>query len=309
MNLLYNLTRNKLNQNYINKLTQLLYDCKSTKNYSLKRINLDKAVYKFDKNNELYITLPNFNYKNKSITYDNNNINTINNKNCSIQNFTENGSNFLTNDTNYNISYINPNLPKKKDNKKKLTLTDIYGKREKEQLEKTIKALLLNEDLEMPKRAEKLIFNELNRKYKFEGSQNKKRYISQPKLFSKRYDINTEIKANKNPKLIFPQINSDNKFIDYLNIIKTKTSELNSIKQKKSKIYLSPLFFLGKNRDSYLNNINYNSYRKFSNDKNNKNYKNIREENHKYLKIMGKDIHNLNIINNENKFIIDSKTT
>ena len=309
MNLLYNLTRNKLNQDYINKLTQLLYDCKSTKNYSLKRINLDKAVYKFDKNNELYITLPNFNYKNKSITYDNNS-NTINNKNCSIQNFTENGSNFLTNDTNYNISYINPNLPKKEDNKKKLTLKDIYGKREKEQLEKTIKTLLLNEDLEMPKRAEKQIFNELNKKYKFEGSQNKKRYISQPRLFSKRYDINTEsIKVNKNPKLIFPQINSDNKFIDYLNIIKTKTSELNSIKQKKSKIYLSPLFFLGKNRDNYLNNINYNSYRKFSIDKKNKNFKNISEENHKYLKIMGKDIHNLNIINNENKFIIDSETT
>ena len=303
MNLLYNLTRNKLNPEYINKLTQLLYDCKSTKNYSLKRINLDKAIYKYDKNNELYITLPNFNYKNKSVTYDNNS-NRIKNKNNSIQNYTENGSNFLTNDTNYNISYINPNIPKN-ENKKKLTLKDIYGNREKEELDKTIKKLLLNEDLEMPKKAEKQIFNQLNKKYKFEGSQNKKRYVSQTKLFSKRYDTDTEsIKVNKNINYIFPQINRQNKFVDYLKIIKNKTNELNSIKQKKSKSYLSPLFFLGKNRDNYLNNIKYISYRKFSNDKNLKNSEKISEENHKYLKKMGDDIDNLNIINNENKDIL-----
>lgn len=303
MNLLYNLTRNKLNPEYINKLTQLLYDCKSTKNYSLKRINLDKAIYKYDKNNELYITLPNFNYKNKSVTYDNNS-NRIKNKNNSIQNYTENGSNFLTNDTNYNISYINPNIPKN-ENKKKLTLKDLYGNREKEELDKTIKKLLLNEDLEMPKKAEKQIFNQLNKKYKFEGSQNKKRYVSQTKLFSKRYDTDTEsIKVNKNINYIFPQINRQNKFVDYLKIIKNKTNELNSIKQKKSKSYLSPLFFLGKNRDNYLNNIKYISYRKFSNDKNLKNSEKISEENHKYLKKMGDDIDNLNIINNENKDIL-----
>ena len=303
MNLLYNLTRNKLNPEYINKLTQLLYDCKSTKNYSLKRINLDKAIYKYDKNNELYITLPNFNYKNKSVTYDNNS-NKIKNKNNSIQNYTENGSNFLTNDTNYNISYINPNIPKN-ENKKKLTLKDLYGNREKEELDKTIKKLLLNEDLEMPKKAEKQIFNQLNKKYKFEGSQNKKRYVSQTKLFSKRYDTDTEsIKVNKNINYIFPQINRQNKFVDYLKIIKNKTNELNSIKQKKSKSYLSPLFFLGKNRDNYLNNIKYISYRKFSNDKNLKNSEKISEENHKYLKKMGDDIDNLNIINNENKDIL-----
>lgn len=303
MNLLYNLTRNKLNPDYINKLTQLLYDCKSTKNYSLKRINLDKAIYKYDKNNELYITLPNFNYKNKSVTYDNNS-NRIKNKNNSIQNYTENGSNFLTNDTNYNISYINPNIPKN-ENKKKLTLKDLYGNREKEELDKTIKKLLLNEDLEMPKKAEKQIFNQLNMKYKFEGSQNKKRYVSQTKLFSKRYDTDTEsIKVNKNINYIFPQINRQNKFVDYLKIIKNKTNELNSIKQKKSKSYLSPLFFLGKNRDNYLNNIKYISYRKFSNDKNLKNSEKISEENHKYLKKMGDDIDNLNIINNENKDIL-----
>ena len=34
-------------------------------------MNLDKPIYKYNKNNELYITLSNFNYKNKSITYNN----------------------------------------------------------------------------------------------------------------------------------------------------------------------------------------------------------------------------------------------
>jgi len=296
MNLLYNLTRNKLNQDYINKLTQLLYDCKSIKNYSLKRINLDKAIYKFNKNNELYITLPNFNFKNKSTAYDT----SINNKNSSIHNYTENGSNFLTNDTNYNISYNNPNMPKKEENKKKLNLNDIFGQREEEQLNKTIKKLLLNEDLDMPKKAQKQIFNLLNMKYKFEGSEDKKRYISQQK------SLHTESnRINKNANLVFPQIKND-KFLDSLEILKNKTNELNFIKNKKYKNYLSPIFFLGKNRAKYLNNIKYISYNKLNNGKSFKGFKNISEDNQKYLKIMGNDVHTLNKINNENKDIIES---
>ena len=296
MNLLYNLTRNKLNQDYINKLTQLLYDCKSIKNYSLKRINLDKAIYKFNKNNELYITLPNFNFKNKSTAYDT----SINNKNNSIHNYTENGSNYLTNDTNYNISYNNPNMPKKEENKKKLNLNEIFGQREEEQLNKTIKKLLLNEDLDMPKKAQKQIFNLLNTKYKFEGSEDKKRYISQQK------SLHTESnRINRNANLVFPQIKND-KFLDSLEILKNKTNELNFIKNKKYKNYLSPIFFLGKNRAKYLNNIKYISYNKLNNGKSFKGLKNISEDNQKYLKIMGNDVHILNKINNENKDIIES---
>ena len=313
MNLLYNLTRNRLNQDYINKLSQLLYDCKSIKNYSQKRINLDKAVYKYDKNNQLYITLPDFNYKSKSVNYDN----SLNNKNSSIHNYTENGSNYLTNDTNYNISYNNQNNLKNEDNKKiKLNLNDIYGEREKELLDKNIKKLLLNEDMEMPQKTKKLIFNQLKAKYNFEGSKNTKRYISQPKLFQIRYDseadtnkINKKIKLNS-PKLIFPDINNNkNKFIDYLDILKTKTNELNSIKNTHIKNYLSPIFFLGNNRKNYMKTIKYKSYRKFSNEKKINNFENISKENHKFLNIMGKDIHTLKEINNENKDIIYSKNS
>ena len=305
MNILYNLTKNKLNQDYINKLTQLLYDCKSVKNYSLKRMNLDKAIYKYNKNNELYITLPNFNFKNKPITYNN----SINNKNISIHNFTENGSNFLTNDTNYNISYNNSNIPKKeKNNKNKLTLDDIYGQREREKLDKTLKKILLNEDLEISKNTQKLIFNDLRMKYKFEGSDNKKKYFSHSKIFPKRIKTDTEtIKLNKKCHLIFPQITNNNKYLDYLNILKNKTDELNSIKQKRYKSYFSPLFFLGKNNENFMNNIKYTSLRKLSDEKNKK-YENISKENKKYLKIMGNNINTLNSINNENKDIIGSSS-
>ena len=292
MDLLYNLTKNKLNQDYINKLSQLLYDCKSVKNYSYKRINLDKAIYKYNKNNELYITLPNFNFKNKSVTYDN----SINNKNSSIQHFTENGSNYLTNDTNYNISYNNPNITKKEENKKKLNLNDIFGKREEEQLNKTIKKLLLNENLDISKKTQKLIFDQLNMKYKFEGSEN----------ISHKIVPTESTKINKNVNLIFPQIDN-NQFPDYLDILKTKTNELNYIKHKKYKKYLSPIFFLGKNRAKYLNTIKYKSYNKLNRGKSFKVFKNISEDNQKYLKIMGNNIHTLNEINNGNKDIINSQ--
>ena len=300
INLLYSLTHNKLNQEYINKLTQLLYDCKSTKNYSLKRINLDKAIYKFDKNNELYITLPNFNYKNRSITYDN--------KNSSIHNYTENGSNYLTNDTNYNISNYNQVNHDKDTNKNKLNLNDIFGRHEEEKLNRTIKKLLLNEDMEISKKTQKQIFNQLNMKYKFEGFlPNKRQYVSQQKLINKKIPTkecdNETIKVNKVTHYIFPQINN-NKYLDYLNVLKTKTNELNIIKKRKYKNYLSPIFFLGKNKANYLNNIKYTSYRKLSNGKEKKDFKTINQENEKYLKIMGNDINTLNEINNENKDII-----
>ena len=156
------------------------------------------------------------------------------------------------------------------------------------------------------KKTQTLIFNELRTKYKFEGSDNKKKYISHPKIFPKRINTDTEtIKVNKNSHLIFPQINNNYKNLDYLNILKTKTDELNSIKQKRYKNYLSPVFFLGKTNENFMKNIKYISYRKLKDDKNKK-YENISEENKKYLKIMGNNINILNAINNENKDIIGS---
>jgi hypothetical protein len=300
LDLIYTLTKNKLNSNYIDKMAHLLYDCKSTKNYPLKRINLDKAVYKFNKNNELYLTLPNFYYKNRSITYDSK----INNKNSSIINYTENGSNFLSIDSNYNN---NSNYQITENNQTKLNMDDIYGNRDEEKLNRSIKRLLLNEELEIPKLTKKLLFNQLKSKYNFikdkkdEEGEDKKIFSPQLKL-----NIRYENKSiNKEQNLIFPKL-SDNKFVDYLKILKQKTFELDSLKHKKFKKYSSPIFFLGKNKAKHLSYFQYISFRNLNHDKSKDNNKNDNKENQNYLKIMGKDIKKLCKINEENKNIFSS---
>ena len=60
----------KLSKDYIDKLTVLLYNSKNKENYSQKRNNIKKAVYKLDNNNELYLTLSKLN-KNKNIAINN----------------------------------------------------------------------------------------------------------------------------------------------------------------------------------------------------------------------------------------------
>ena len=297
LNLLYTLTKNKMNSNYIDKMAQLLYDCKSTKNYPLKRINLDKAVYKFNKNNELYLTLPDFYYKNRSITYDSK----INNKNSSIINYTENGSNFLSIDSNYNN---NSNYQISDNNQNKINIDDIYGNRDEEKLSRSIKRLLLNEEQEIPKITKKLLFKQLKSKYNFmkdEEIEGEKISSLQPKL-----NIRYESKSiNKEQNLIFPKL-SDNKFVDYLKILKQKTFELDALKHKRFKKHSSPIFLLGKNKAKYLSYFQYMSSRNLDNDKSKNNNKNDNKENRNYLKIMGNDIKKLCKINEENKNIISS---
>lgn len=65
------LSEKKLSKDYIDKLTVLLYNSKNKENYSKKRNNIKKAIYKLDDNNELYLTLPKLN-KNKKIGINNN---------------------------------------------------------------------------------------------------------------------------------------------------------------------------------------------------------------------------------------------
>lgn len=61
MKLLENLFSLKLDQNYIDKSSLLLYNSKKTRNYPQKRKYLRKTVYNYDQNNNLYITFPKFN--------------------------------------------------------------------------------------------------------------------------------------------------------------------------------------------------------------------------------------------------------
>ena len=53
-------------------------------------------------------------------------------------------------------------------------------------------------------------------KYKFEDSDNKKKYISHQKIYLKRNSTDNEaIKVNKNTHLFFPQIFNNIKYLDY----------------------------------------------------------------------------------------------
>ena len=56
--ILEGLFEKKLSKDYLDKLTVLLYNSKNKINYSQKRNNIKKAIYKLDDNNELYLTLP-----------------------------------------------------------------------------------------------------------------------------------------------------------------------------------------------------------------------------------------------------------
>lgn len=74
MKLLENLFNLKLDKDYIDKSSLLLYTCKKTKNYPLKRRNLKKTIYNYDEDNNLYLTFPKSNSvdkhkKSKTIDY------------------------------------------------------------------------------------------------------------------------------------------------------------------------------------------------------------------------------------------------
>ncbi len=53
--------KKKFSKDYIDKLSVLLHNSKNKTNYSKKRNNIKKTIYKLDNNNELYLTLPKLN--------------------------------------------------------------------------------------------------------------------------------------------------------------------------------------------------------------------------------------------------------
>ena len=60
LKLLENLFSLKLDQDYIDKSSLLLYNGRKTRNYPLKRKYLKKTIYQYDEDNNLYITFPKF---------------------------------------------------------------------------------------------------------------------------------------------------------------------------------------------------------------------------------------------------------
>ncbi len=70
LKLLQNLFSLKLDQEHIDKSSLLLYNCRKTRNYPLKRKYLKNTVYNYDKDNNLYITFPKFKSVGKTMTID-----------------------------------------------------------------------------------------------------------------------------------------------------------------------------------------------------------------------------------------------
>ena len=284
---LYNATTRKLDDKYRNRLSLLMYKGNQVKNYFSQRANLDNIIYESDNEEKLYITSSDFKKKSKA----NSQKNMIkNNNNSSLHNFTENMSNFLTNDTNnYNS---NDNLSNNK--KERSKIKDMYNKFKEEKMNLEIKKLLLNEDKEMPKYLERQIFEQLSKKYNFMKVENKKFSKNNSNIYRSKI-------PNKNSFYFFPKNNNN---LYSVNFIKDKTDELNTLKSKKYNNYLSPIFFLGKTRDKFLNRISYASHKKFRKEIKKQNINDIKIDNIKYLNIMGKDINELHEINKNNKNIL-----
>ena len=278
---LYQATVKKLDDKYKNRLSLLLYNGNNVDNYYLKRVNLDKIEYKYDKD-KLYITLSNFNNKNKSSSV--NNISKYKTNN-SVQNFTENMSNVITNDTNN----INNSEYLYKDRKQRISTKANYEKFQDERFEREINELLLNENKKLSKKLENYIFKKLSQQYNF-MKEDKKNPIHNIKLYS-----------NNKSKPFF-QLNKIK--IKSIDNIKEKTDELRALKSRNHKSYLSPIFFLGKTNDKYIQKISYDSHDKLKKENKAEIINNIKKDNIKYLKIMGKDVNNLKEINKENEDII-----
>ena len=278
---LYQATVKKLDDKYKNRLSLLLYNGNNVDNYYLKRVNLDKVEYKYDKD-KLYITLSNFNNKNKSSSV--NNISKYKTNN-SVQNFTENMSNVITNDTNN----INNSEYLYKDRKQRISTKANYEKFQDERFEREINELLLNENKKLSKKLENYIFKKLSQQYNF-MKEDKKNPIH-----------NIKLSSNNKSKPFF-QLNKIK--IKSIDNIKEKTDELRALKSRNHKSYLSPIFFLGKTNDKYIQKISYDSHDKLKKENKAEIINNIKKDNIKYLKIMGKDVNNLKEINKENEDII-----
>ena len=174
INFLHNLFRKKLNEDYLKKLSLLLYSSKYTTNYPTKRNNITETVYKFDSNNELYLTLPKINC----------------NKNCD-----EDFGDFVNSEPNENNYYSGINRPE-------------FSKNEYDDiLDDSIKEILYNENYigDDDERAKEL-YEKLQTRYEnfdYNNSKNKKKKL--PNIYgnvNNSASIPSEYKLIATPKQI-----------------------------------------------------------------------------------------------------------
>lgn len=160
--LLENLLSLKLNQDYIDKSSLLLYNCRKTRNYPLKRKNLKKTVYMYDKENNLYITFPKFNSVDK-----NNKFKTIDSSSREVNNYFITDKKTLDDDDNF--EQLRQNINQEIENINFMTLSNNED----------------YEDEEIRKKG-KILYKLLKTKYSNNGSENDRYHKSLPKIQNRK---------------------------------------------------------------------------------------------------------------------------
>ena len=215
LNLIYSLATAKKNSDYLLKLSDILYNCKKVGNYPFKRINLDRAIYKINQNNELYLTLPHFLQNHRSNTIENKSSKRKNFKELQVENW--NSTKIFDRNPNLNQSIPN-NIPYK--------------------------------NQQIPEKMRKNIYKELKIKYNFESDNEK--FMTLPKSPSNRKSlpkIKTQFLSFVNfEKSINKKKENNDGIIDEIKCFNKKTLELNSLKSRNHfRIMNSPVYSLKKN--------------------------------------------------------------
>ena len=151
-----NLFKKKFSRDYMDRLTTLLYNSKDKKDYSQKRKNLEKTIFKLDENQKLYLTLP------------------------KIKPEQTNKKGFVTKQGNIGTNYIKTETTNytttNKRNKYKHENDDYYIKERDEALDENIKEILYEQN-NMDKYEEekgKFLYEKLKTKYENFGINNNK---------------------------------------------------------------------------------------------------------------------------------------
>ena len=312
----------KLSKDYLDKLTVLLYNSKNQFNYSEKRNNIKKTIYKLDENNELYLTLPKL--KNK--------INKIGANNYTKTETTECTNNKVTSNPSPKKYYDEDDIL---DENIKEILYDNEDNNKANKKEEEEKGKILFEQLKTRYEGFDLGDNRENNMPNNINTNKKPKYKSLPKL--KKKQIPSEYKLIATPKQISEfDYNLGKSFVNgnlrYLTKFQKEKlayiAELNifnSIDRLKEKNnMIKEIKYGNKNKKKFLNPIDFFKYnaekwKKISNERN-KNYNNIiinnlNNENLEKLNIMKDNINKLNIdafmaekevnktINNINNFL------
>ena len=227
--ILQNLFLNKMNQDYTNKIVDLLHNSKSENYYTLIRKNINKAIYSFDDNNKLCLTLPKniINKNNKSFKNINNN-----NKNNFFPIFNTNKNYKSLNDIKNNNSNSNNQIDYSKSisneiyNLKNFSVNNFNFVKKDKILSPIIKRNIQNKKLKIHKN----FFNTYNNNY---DNNDINLIREKAKFINKLYDINYENKKIFKQNDVF-NFREQKNFLNINKLIELQNKKNYYLKEKKN---------------------------------------------------------------------------